>query len=139
MDAPPGAGEDGRSTPPILVPDDRRHKPPAGPRQNSWSKGFADRFVGYYAYVTLTLDRLNTLDLDLARELVDGYAPADAPYRDLGEPSWFATDRDRRRYWIENAAAIVAWARGHGFASPKAALRYGLPDDARTALWNWSE
>jgi hypothetical protein len=89
--------------------------------------------------VTWTIERLDILDVDKARELVDGFAPADAPYRDLGEPSWFASDRERRRFWDENAAAIVAWARDHSFASPSAALRYGLPDEARTALWDWSE
>ena len=48
--------------------------------------------------------RGTTIDPDRARELVDGYAPPDAPYRDVGEPSWFATDAERRRYWIEHAA-----------------------------------
>jgi hypothetical protein len=78
-----------------------------------------------------------TLDPDKARELVDGYAPSEAPYRDLGEPSWFATDAERRLYWLQHAARVVAWGRGHGFANPRAALRYGLPDDARRTLFFW--
>lgn len=77
------------------------------------------------------------LDVDKARELVDGYAPASAPYRDLGEPSWFATSAERRRYWHEHAAEVVRWARKHGFPSPRAAIRYGLPAAARTAMWEW--
>jgi hypothetical protein len=77
------------------------------------------------------------LDVDKARELVDGYAPSAAPHRDLGEPSWFATDGERRRYWHEHATEVVRWAREHGFASPRAAIRYGLPDPARTAMWQW--
>ncbi len=77
------------------------------------------------------------LDPDKARELVDGYAPPEAPYWDLGEPSWFASDADRRRYWLEHSARIVAWGRGHGFANPRAAIRYGLPDAARRSLWFW--
>lgn len=78
------------------------------------------------------------LDLRKARELIDGFAP-DAPYFDLGEPSWFATDADRRSYWLDYAPAIVVWGRSHGFAHPAAAFRYGLPDDARTALWVWAD
>jgi hypothetical protein len=78
------------------------------------------------------------LDVDKARELVDGYAPPEAPYRDLGEPSWFPTDADRRRYWVDHAPTVVTWAREHGFAHPRAAIRYGLADSARAALWEWS-
>ncbi len=74
------------------------------------------------------------LDLRKARELIDGYAP-DAPFENFGEPSWFRTDAERRRYWLEHAPAIVSWARAHGFAHPAAAFRYGLPDAARAALW----
>jgi hypothetical protein len=78
------------------------------------------------------------LDLHKARELIDGYAVG-GPYRDLGEPSWFATDAARRAYWMEHAADIVAWARTHGFAHPAAAFRYGLPDAARAELWAWAD
>jgi hypothetical protein len=77
----------------------------------------------------------DALDVRKARELVDGYGSPEAPYRDLGEPSWFATNSERRDYWFAHAAAIVAWARDHGFAQPRAALRYGLPIEARIALW----
>jgi hypothetical protein len=79
------------------------------------------------------------LDPDMARELVDGYASDDAQYRDLGEPSWFPTDADRRRYWLRHSARIVAWGREHGFGSPRAALRYGLPEEARRTLWRWED
>jgi hypothetical protein len=79
-----------------------------------------------------------TLDVDKARELIDGFAPDDAPYRDLGEPSWFATDAERRSYWNAHAAGVVAWARDHGFAHPRAAIRYGLPQSGREALWAWA-
>ncbi len=78
------------------------------------------------------------LDVGKARELIDGYAPAEAPFRDLGEPSWFATDSQRRASWVEHAPEIVAWAREHGFAHPRAAIRYGLPERARMALWAWA-
>jgi len=77
------------------------------------------------------------LDVRKARELIDGYAVGGS-FSDLGEPSWFATDSERRRYWIEHAAEVVAWARTHGFAHPAAAFRYGLPDAARAAPWAWS-
>ena len=79
-----------------------------------------------------------TLDVLKARELVDGFAPERAPYRDLGEPSWFPNDVERRRYWVDHASAIVTWAREHGFAHPRAAIRYGLTEPARAALWKWS-
>jgi len=78
------------------------------------------------------------LDLRKARELIDGYAP-DGPFRDLGEPSWFADDGCRRRFWLAHSVEIVAWARAHGFAHPAAAFRYGLPDAARAELWSWSD
>lgn len=77
------------------------------------------------------------LDVRKARELVDGYAPAEAPFVDLGEPSWFGSDFDRRSYWLEHAPGIVVWAREHGFPHPKASIRYGLPTQARVALWVW--
>jgi hypothetical protein len=77
------------------------------------------------------------LDTGKTRELIDGYA-MDAPFRDLGEPSWFATDRERRAYWTDHATEIVTWARAHGFAHPAAAFRYGLPDAARAELWAWT-
>lgn len=80
----------------------------------------------------------SVVDVRKARELIDGYAPG-APYRDLGEPSWFETDAERRVYWIDHASAIVAWARAHGFAHPAAAFRYGLPEAAREALWAWAD
>ncbi len=57
---------------------------------------------------------------------MDGYAAPSAPYRDLGEPSWFGTEGERRRYWYEHATEVVHWAREHGFAHPRAAIRYGL-------------
>jgi hypothetical protein len=79
----------------------------------------------------------HALDVRKARELIDGHAPG-APYQDLGEPSWFATDRERRSYWAEHAVEIVSWARSHGFALPAAAFRYGLPEAAHTALWAWA-
>jgi hypothetical protein len=76
------------------------------------------------------------LDLRKVRELIDGYAP-DGPYRDLGEPSWFATDAARRSFWLDHAVDIVSWARAHGFAHPGAAFRYGMPDAARAELFSW--
>ena len=79
------------------------------------------------------------LDLDVrkARELVDGFAPPEAPFSYLGEPSWFRTESERRSYWLEHAPGIVGWAREHGFPHPKASIRYGLPSAARVALWDW--
>ena len=77
------------------------------------------------------------LDVLKARELVDGYAPMEAPYRDMGEPSWFRTDSERRHYWLQHAAGVVGWAREHGFPHPKASIRYGLPADGLVALWDW--
>lgn len=77
------------------------------------------------------------LDLGKARELIDGFAPAAAPYRDCGEPSWFRTEAERREYWLVEASAIVAWAREHGFAHPRAAIRYGCPTSAHEATWAW--
>lgn len=79
-----------------------------------------------------------SLDVRKARELVDGFASSDAPFRDFGEPSWFASDASRRSYWIDHAPEVVTWAREHGFAQPRAAIRYGLPELARAALWKWS-
>jgi hypothetical protein len=76
------------------------------------------------------------LDLRKVRELIDGFAPG-GPYRDLGEPSWFATDAARRSFWLEHAVEIVSWARANGFAHPAAAFRYGLPDAARAELFSW--
>jgi hypothetical protein len=87
--------------------------------------------------MTIQLGSRPVLDVRKARELIDGYAVG-GPYLDLGEPSWFATDAERRTYWVEHAPAIVAWARANGFAHPAAAFRYGLPDAARTALWAWT-
>jgi hypothetical protein len=78
------------------------------------------------------------LDVAKARELIDGYAPG-GRYLDLGEPSWFPNDAERRDYWVEHAVEVVCWARAHGFAHPAAAFRYGLPDAARTALWSWAD
>ncbi len=78
------------------------------------------------------------LDVRKARELIDGHV-AGGPYHDLGEPSWFESDVERRAYWLEHATEIVAWARAHGFAHPAAAFRYGLPDAARAALWAWAD
>lgn len=78
------------------------------------------------------------LDTEMARELIDGYAPDHAPYRNRGEPSWFADDANRREYWLAEAPAIVVWARQHGFPPPRAALRYGLPSAAREAMWSWN-
>ncbi|HEY3724482.1 MAG TPA: hypothetical protein VGN59_14110 [Acidimicrobiia bacterium] len=83
------------------------------------------------------ISTFEALDVLRARELTDGYAPDDAPFRDLGEPSWFRTDADRRRYWLAHAAEVVAWARHHGFPQPRAAARYGLPGPARAAMWQW--
>ncbi len=77
-------------------------------------------------------------DVLKARELVDGFASEEAPFLDLGEPSWFPTDADRRRYWIDHAPEVVTWAREHGFAQPRAAIRYGRPESATAALWKWS-
>ena len=77
-------------------------------------------------------------DVRRARELVDGHAPG-APYMDLGEPSWFRDDNERRVFWFEHAVEIVTWARAHGFAHPAAAFRYGMPDGARAALWSWAD
>jgi hypothetical protein len=78
------------------------------------------------------------LDLRKVRELIDGHAPG-APFRNHGEPSWFRTDAERRAYWREHAAEVVAWARAHGFAHPAAAFRYGMPEAARAALFSWSD
>ena len=64
------------------------------------------------------------LDTRKARELIDGFAPESAPYREHGEPSWFRDEAERRDYWLAEAHAIVAWAREHGFANPRAGLRY---------------
>jgi hypothetical protein len=77
------------------------------------------------------------LDTGKARELIDGYAPESAPYRELGEPSWFRTEAERRDYWLAEAPAIVAWAREHGFANPCAASRYGMPAAGAEAMWAW--
>lgn len=77
------------------------------------------------------------LDTGKARELIDGFVPESAPYRELGEPSWFRTDAERRDYWLAEAPAIVVWAREHGFASPRAALRYGMPAAGAEAMWAW--
>jgi hypothetical protein len=77
------------------------------------------------------------LDTRKARELIDGYAPASAPFRASGEPSWFRSDAERRDYWLAEAPAIVAWAREHGFAPPRAAMRYGMPALATEAMWAW--
>jgi hypothetical protein len=79
------------------------------------------------------------LDTRKARELIDGYAPRAAPFRDHGEPSWFRTEADRRDYWLTEAPAIVAWAREHGFANPRAALRYGMPMAGTEAMWTWGD
>ena len=79
------------------------------------------------------------LDVRKARELVDGFAPREAPFAELGEPSWFRTDSERRSYWLSHAAGIVAWAREHGFPHPKASIRYGLPAPALVALWDWGD
>jgi hypothetical protein len=87
--------------------------------------------------MVLQLEAPSGLDLRKARELIDGYAPG-GPYRDLGEPSWFASDSSRRSYWLAHAVEIVGWARAHGFAHPSAAFRYGLPDAAHAELWAWS-
>jgi hypothetical protein len=87
--------------------------------------------------MVLQLDAPGRLDLRKARELIDGYAPG-APYRDLGEPSWFPSDSSRRSYWLEHAVEIVSWARAHGYAHPSAAFRYGLPEAARAELFAWS-
>jgi hypothetical protein len=84
------------------------------------------------------LARRTGLDLRKARELIDGHAPG-GPFRDLGEPSWFVSDVERRGYWLEHAAEIVAWARAHGFAHPSAAFRYGMPGAAHAELWAWSD
>ena len=81
---------------------------------------------------------MEALDTDKARELIDGYAPDDAPYRDCGEPSWFRSDAERREYWLAEASAVVVWARQHGFPQPRAAMRYGMPAAAREAMWRWS-
>jgi len=81
---------------------------------------------------------LERLDVRRARELVDGFAPLDAPYSDLGEPSWFTNDTDRRDYWVQHAPTIVRWARDHGFANPRAALRYGLSLAAHAELWSYN-
>ena len=77
------------------------------------------------------------LDTRKARELIDGDAPESAPYRNLGAPSWFRNEADRRDYWLAEAPVIVAWAREHGFAYPRAADRYGMPAAATEAMWAW--
>jgi hypothetical protein len=77
------------------------------------------------------------LDTRKARELIDGHVPAAAPYRRFGAPSWFRTEAERRDYWLAEAPAIVAWAREHGFASPVAATRYGMPAAGAEAMWAW--
>jgi hypothetical protein len=75
------------------------------------------------------------LDVRKARELVDGFAPPEAPHRELGKPSWFGCDADRRTYWLQHAAEIVTWARNRSFGPAQAALRYGVPHEAHLAVW----
>ena len=76
------------------------------------------------------------LDVQKARELVDGYAPPDAPFHDCGAPSWFACDADRRSYWLQHSAEIVTWSRNRSLGPPQATLRYGLPHEAHLAGWS---
>jgi hypothetical protein len=77
------------------------------------------------------------LDTEKARELIDGFAPESAPYREHGKPSWFRSEAERRDYWLAEAPTVVAWAREHGFAYPRAALRYGMPAAGAEAMWAW--
>jgi hypothetical protein len=79
------------------------------------------------------------LDIEKARELIDGFAPESAPYREHGQPSWFRSEAERRDYWLAEAPTIVAWAREHGFANPRAALRYGMPAAGAEAMWAWGD
>ena len=81
------------------------------------------RFERGYNHYVIQTSVLERLDVRKARELVDGFAPGDVPYLDLGEPSWFTNDADRRDYWVQHAPEIVRWARVHGFANPRA--RFG--------------
>jgi hypothetical protein len=78
------------------------------------------------------------LDVRKARELVDGFAPPEAPYRERGEPSWFGCDADRRTYWLRHAAEIVTWARNRSLGPPLAGLRYGVPHEAHLAIWTFA-